>query len=268
MIKTVIMDWAGTMVDYGSFAPVEAFRQLFLDHGIEVSADVIRKPMGRMKIDHLRDICQDESVSKAWYSIYDRLPNEQDIQTMYEAFEPKLFSLLEQFAVPVPGAVELADRLHEQGITIGTTTGYTRAMLDVIVPEAAKYGYKPDSVCAPDEAAAGRPHPWMIYRNAEQLGTYPMSSIVKCGDTEADMEEGRNAGVWTVGVVFGGNILGLTEQETSVLNEQDKERMFNEVAERLKKAGAHYVISEIGKLDEIIEQINIHTEAGEVQWQN
>ncbi|MFS0868660.1 phosphonoacetaldehyde hydrolase [Paenibacillus xylanilyticus] len=264
MIRTVILDWAGTMVDYGSFAPVEAFRRLFEEQGITVSADVIRKPMGRMKLDHLRDICEDPGVSAAWQKRYGSLPDVRDVLNMYEAFEPMLFSLLDQFAVPVPGAIALTERLRTKGITIGTTTGYTRAMLDVIVPEAAKHGYKPDSVIAPDETAAGRPYPWMIFRNAEQLGTELMKDIVKCGDTEADMREGRNAGVWAVGVVFGGNELGLTEQETRDLSADDKEKLFNEVAERLRKAGAHYIISEIGELDRVVDEINDRLAKGEL----
>lgn len=263
MIKTVILDWAGTMVDYGSFAPVEAFRRLFEERGIEASRRAIRKPMGRMKKDHLRDICADPDVSAAWQEKYGRLPNEADIDEMYEAFEPTLFSILHQFAAPVPGGLELAARLRNQGISIGTTTGYTRHMMDIIAPEAAKLGYAPDSIVTPDEAAGGRPYPWMVFRNAERLGAYPMSSIVKCGDTEADMREGRNAGAWSVGVVFGGNEIGLTRSETEALSPAEKDRLFAEVSDRLKEAGAHYIVREIGELDSVIEVINERMQRGE-----
>ena len=61
-IGAVILDWAGTMVDYGSFAPVEAFRRMFAQRGVEVSFEAVRRPMGRMKLDHLRDICADKEV--------------------------------------------------------------------------------------------------------------------------------------------------------------------------------------------------------------
>ncbi|CAM4336794.1 phosphonoacetaldehyde hydrolase [Paenibacillus alkaliterrae] len=263
MIKTVILDWAGTVVDYGSFAPVEAFRRLFEERGIEASSKAIRKPMGRMKKDHLRDICSDPDVSAAWQAKYGSAPSECDIDDMYEAFEPMLFSILHQFAAPVPGALKLIASLRGQGITIGTTTGYTRPMMDIIAPEAAKHGYSPDSTVTPDEAAEGRPHPWMIFRNAERLGTYPMSAIVKCGDTEADMREGRNAGVWSVGVIFGGNEIGLTQAETAALTPAEKERLFVEVSERLMQAGAHYIIREIGELDGIISHINERMKEGE-----
>ncbi|MDQ6420658.1 phosphonoacetaldehyde hydrolase [Paenibacillus sp. LHD-117] len=263
MIKAVIMDWAGTMVDYGSFAPVEAFRRLFRERGIEASHRAIRKPMGRMKKDHLRDICAEPDVAAAWLERYGQAPTESDIDEMYEAFEPMLMSIVHEFAEPVPGAVELADRLRGQGIKIGTTTGYTRPMLDLILPEAAKLGYTPDSTVTPDEAAAGRPEPWMVYRNAEKLGLFPMESYVKVGDTEADMQEGRNAGVWTVGVVFGGNEVGLSLAEYEMLSEGEKEKTYVEISERLTKAGAHFIIREIGELDRIIAHINNRMEAGE-----
>ncbi|MFD1955247.1 phosphonoacetaldehyde hydrolase [Paenibacillus thailandensis] len=263
MIKAVILDWAGTMVDYGSFAPVEAFKRLFADRGIDASNEAIRRPMGRMKKDHLRDICADASVSAQWAGRYGGLPTESDIEEMYEAFEPKLFSILGQFAVPVPGAVELAANLKRQGIRIGSTTGYTRPMMDVLAPIAAKHGYEPDYTVTPDEAAQGRPHPWMIYRNAEALGVYPMSGIVKCGDTEADMREGRNAGVWSVGVVFGGNELGLSKEETDALTQEEKDRLYKAVSERLRDAGAHLIIREIGELAQAIGLINEKLARGE-----
>ncbi|MFX3634264.1 MAG: phosphonoacetaldehyde hydrolase [Candidatus Pristimantibacillus sp.] len=263
MIKAVIFDWAGTMVDYGSFAPVEAFRRVFAERGIEASSEAIRKPMGRMKKDHLRDICSDPDVVKAWKGKYGRAIEENDIDEMYEAFEPMLFSILHLFSMPVPGAVELADQLRALRIKLGTTTGYTRAMLDVILPEAAKLGYSPDCTVTPDEVKEGRPHPWMIYRCAELLGLTPSDGFVKCGDTEADMREGRNAGVWTVGVVFGGNELGLTLEETLQLSESDKERLYEEVATKLTNAGAHYIIREISELEGIITPINERIQLGE-----
>lgn len=45
-IEAVIFDWAGTVVDYGCFAPVEAFRQAFEEAGIHPAVEEIRKPMG------------------------------------------------------------------------------------------------------------------------------------------------------------------------------------------------------------------------------
>lgn len=35
MFKAVIFDWAGTTVDYGCFAPVQAFMEVFKHFGVE-----------------------------------------------------------------------------------------------------------------------------------------------------------------------------------------------------------------------------------------
>jgi phosphonoacetaldehyde hydrolase len=36
-LKAVILDWAGTTIDFGSFAPVAVFLHLFERHGISIS---------------------------------------------------------------------------------------------------------------------------------------------------------------------------------------------------------------------------------------
>ena len=51
MIKTVIFDWAGTTVDFGCMAPVHAFRNAFLEKGIQLTDKEIREPMGKLKWD-------------------------------------------------------------------------------------------------------------------------------------------------------------------------------------------------------------------------
>ena len=47
--KLLILDWAGTAVDYGCFAPVNAFDQAFRAFGVEATMEEIRRPMGMLK---------------------------------------------------------------------------------------------------------------------------------------------------------------------------------------------------------------------------
>ncbi|GIP23885.1 phosphonoacetaldehyde hydrolase [Paenibacillus sp. J22TS3] len=256
MIKAVMLDWAGTMVDYGCFAPLHVFVEVFAQAGIEVTAEEARKPMGLLKRDHIAAMCQMERISALWEIKYGRTPNEQDIDKLYAEFEPLLFSTLEQYAQPVPGAVELTDRLRERGIQIGSTTGYTRAMMDIVSREAAAAGYKPDYLVTPSEVPQGRPYPWMIYRNAEALNVYPMYEIIKAGDTVSDMQEGVNAGCWTIGVILGSNELGMTEQEVRACDPRELQARKAAAADRLLEAGAHYIIEQIGDLDGIVDEIN------------
>ncbi|MCM3630156.1 phosphonoacetaldehyde hydrolase [Paenibacillus glycanilyticus] len=263
MIRAVMLDWAGTMVDFGCFAPLNVFVEVFGRKGVQVTVEEAREPMGMLKRDHIAAMCQMERIAEIWVGLYGRKPNEADIDELYADFEPLLFSTLKDYATPVPGAVELANRLRGQGIAIGSTTGYTRAMMDIVCKGAKEQGYEPDTLVTPNEAAAGRPYPWMIYRNAEMLGVYPMHHIVKAGDTVSDMLEGVNAGCWTVGVIVGSSELGMTEAEVAACGESELAARKEAVAARLQAAGAHYVIDRIGQLDDVISHINARLGRGE-----
>lgn len=104
--------------------------------------------------------------------------------------------------------------LREQGIRIGSTTGYTHAMMDIVSVEASKKGYEPDALVTPEDVGdKGRPAPYMIFRNMQLLGIEDVRQVIKVGDTASDMKEGKNAGVFTIGVLEGSSALGLSEEE-------------------------------------------------------
>lgn len=263
MIKAVIFDWAGTTVDYGCFAPLEVFMQVFKNRGIELTVEEAREPMGMLKRDHIQALCRMERVEALWKEKYGRTPNESDVDELYADFEPMLMETLHEYATPVPGAVELAGRLREAGIKIGSTTGYTKEMMDVVTAAAKKQGYAPDVLVTPSDVPAGRPYPWMCYQNAILLDVYPMTHLVKVGDTTSDMKEGRNAGMWTVGVIKGSSELGLSQEEVLSMPQELLEAKVAQTAERLLAAGAHYVIDEIGCLDDVLKKINEQLAIGE-----
>src|SRR5215469_2080572 len=96
-------------------------------------------------------------------------------------------------------------------------------MLDVLVAASMKLGYAADCNLCPDDVSFGRPHPYMIFENAVRLQVYPLATVVKIGDTTSDIEEGLNAGTWTIGVAMTGNMMGLSREEFSVLSKSDQE---------------------------------------------
>lgn len=53
MIRLAVFDWAGTLVDHGSRAPVLAFVETFARAGVEASEAEARVPMGLEKRAHL-----------------------------------------------------------------------------------------------------------------------------------------------------------------------------------------------------------------------
>ncbi len=216
-----------------------------------------------MKRDHLRTILARPSVAEAWESTHGAPASEADIENLFNHFVPMQLSVLREYAEPIPGLLEVVAELRSQGIKIGSTTGYIRTMMDVLVPEARKNGYEPDCIVCPDEVPAGRPNPWMCYQNAIQLGIYPMWSMVKVGDTLPDIEEGRNAGMWTVGLSLTGNLLGLSEEDVDALSLHEKEEACQKAGAQLYRAGAHFVIDGIWDLPNVLEEIGVRLEEGE-----
>ena len=96
----------------------------------------------------------------------------------------------------------------------------------------------------------------MIYKNMTELAVPSVDCVVKVGDTIADIKEGVNAKVWTVGVVLGSNELGLTQDEVNALAATELELRKQDVRNRMLAAGAHYTVDSIEELPAVIDNIN------------
>ncbi|GGI44415.1 hypothetical protein GCM10008018_06990 [Paenibacillus marchantiophytorum] len=256
MIQAVIFDWAGTMVDYGCFAPLNVFMEVFRRKEIAITIEEARAPMGLLKRDHIREILRMERVAGLWLARYGQLPQEMDIDELYADFEPMMLAVVHEYAEPISGSLALVDRLRQAGIRIGSTTGYTAEMMAIVTVEAKKRGYAPDHVVTPNDVPAGRPYPWMMYENAAALNVYPTYNMIKVGDTVSDIQEGVNARAWTVGVIQGGSELGMSEEEVAACDPQQLLMRMAAVAETFRAHGAHYVIDTIGELDTLLPLIN------------
>jgi len=128
-------------------------------------------------------------------------------------------------------------------------------MMNILAPESARRGYQPDCIVCPDEVPAGRPYPWMCYQNAIQMGVFPMAAMVKVGDTLIDIEEGLNAGMWTVGLSMTGNLVGLNEAEVEALSYGEKNEIRKRAETQLYQAGANDVIDGIWDLPVALDKI-------------
>lgn len=262
-LRAVILDWAGTTVDHGSLAPVLALQALFHQHGLALSMEDARRDMGLLKRDHIRAILALPNMRQEWQRITGHAPTEADVSSLFQEFGPLQIQTIARHSELLDGVAETIQRWQSRGLRIGTTTGYTRAMLAPILPVAAQHGYRPScSVCA-DEVPAGRPAPWMLMRNQESLDVYPPSACVKIGDTLLDIEEGQNAGMWTIGITRTGNMIGLDAAEWASLPALEKDRRLAHASEAMLRAGADFVAEDIPACDRILAQIEDRLTSGE-----
>lgn len=209
-IRAVLLDWAGTTIDHGSLAPTSVFIEIFRARGVEITTAEARGPMGTAKRDHIATVLRLPRITAAWTEHTGEPPSDADVEELYQQFLPLQQAILAAHAELIPGVLELVETCRQLGIRIGSTTGYTRALMDVVEPLAARAGYSPEVVICSDEVAAGRPAPWSNFRAAERLGVYPMADILVVDDTIAGIEAGRNAGMRTIAVTRTGNALGLS----------------------------------------------------------
>ena len=257
LIRGVIFDWAGTTIDFGCFAPLNVFVEIFKKKGIDITVDEAREPMGMSKKDHVRAILSIPRVSKLWEQKKGRSYLEIDVDDLYEDFEPLLMETLHRYTDIIEGVIPVCEELRKRNIKIGSTTGYTKEMMKVIVSCSAKKGYKPDCiVTAEDVAGEGRPSPSMIFKNMQKLEIYPPKSIVKAGDTISDIKEGINAGVWSVGVIKGSSEMGLKKQEFESLTPREREESMKKVRKAFMDAGADFVINDMSEMPNLIDKIN------------
>lgn len=169
-LQAVILDWAGTAVDFGSLAPVAALQRVFDAAGVPVAAAEVREHMGTLKKDQIRSICAGQRVRSAWAERYGQQPSEDGVERLFADFLPEQSNILAEFSAPIPGVPVTMAAWRAAGLRIGSTTGYTRALLEIVIRAAAAQGYLPDASVTPDEVGGGRPRPFMCYRNAILLG--------------------------------------------------------------------------------------------------
>ncbi len=254
-IECVIFDWAGTTVDYGCFAPVAAFTEAFKKMGLEVTAEEARGPMGMNKIDHIRELFKLEGVTAQFKTTFSRDWTEEDVVEMNKNFESFLFASLSNYTSPINGIIEVVAELRAKGLKIGSTSGYTAKMMEVVSAGAEAKGYKPDCYVTADGLPAGRPLPYMIYQNMINLAVSSPKSIVKVGDTVADIKEGVTAGTYSVGVILGSSEMAISEEEAAALTPEALNERVEVVRQRFMAAGADYTILTMAELPALISEI-------------
>lgn len=256
-IEGIIFDWAGTTVDFGCMAPVKAFMDSFAACGIAVTEEETRKPMGMLKRDHIKTMLSMDRIHDAWKKHYGTDWTMDDVEKIYSHFEPELMATLTDYSKVKPGVIETMAALRRAELKIGSTTGYTDTMMSVVVKAAAGQGYVPDAWFSPDSTnGVGRPYPYMVFKNMMALSLRDVAHVIKVGDTVSDIKEGKAAGVWSVGVIDGSSVMGLTESEFAALSDAEKEAKRDIVRNVFLQAGADFVITDMTELMAVVETLN------------
>lgn len=254
-VKAVVLDWAGTMIDFGCMAPVHALIDVFAEEGMALTAEEARRDMGKAKLDHLRALLANPAVAERWRALQGASASEADIDRLYHKLVPAMAHAARKTSILIPGAAKTAADLTALGVRIGSGTGYTREMMAEILPHAAAQGYDPEIVVCAGETPSGRPAPLMTWKALIALDAWPARACIKVDDAPVGIEEGRLAGCWTIGLSASGNGVGLDLESFSALTPEDRRERIAQSENTLKAAGADFVIEDISHLLPVVHEI-------------
>lgn len=262
-VQALVLDWAGTVVDFGSFAPTQIFVEAFAEFGVAVSLEEARGPMGMGKWDHIRTLCNQPQIAERYRAVFDRLPTDDDVTALYERFMPLQIEKIALHSALIPGALETINALRDQGIKIGSCSGYPAIVMEKVVELARQNGYVADHVVATDDVPNGRPFPAQALANVIALGISDVATCVKVDDTWPGILEGRSAGMWTVALTCSGNALGLTYDQFKALPVEDLAAERTRIGKMFEGARPHYMIDTIVDLPSVVNDINSRLARGE-----
>ena len=254
-IEAVILDWAGTTMDYGCMAPVVAFMKAFELEGVPISEAEARVPMGAHKRVHIQKITELPEVRVRWQHVHGRFADDRDVQRMFDNFVPVQLGCLGEYSALIDGTLELVTELRRRGIKIGSTTGYTTEMMRINLADAKAQGYEPDATVCANDVPAGRPFPYMCFENAVSLGVSDVRACVKIDDTLPGVTEGRTAGMWTIGLATSGNEVGLPRNVWEELDADEREELRRGAHHRMHEVGADFVVDTIADVLPCIDAI-------------
>jgi phosphonoacetaldehyde hydrolase len=263
MIKAVIFDWAGTTVDYGSRAPMAAFVELFRRHQVKISVEEARIPMGLNKWSHIDALLKMPQIQEQWFNLLGRHHTNEDVDRLIDEFIPLNKKSIVDCAALIPGLTDLICILQQQYIGIGSTTGYTRELMEILLPLASNQGYSPEITVCAGETNHGRPLPDMMIKCADFFGISEPQSIIKVDDTSPGIEEGKNFGCWTVGVALSGNALGLSKEELQACTSAEQDTLAQQARVEMSSMKPDYVIDTVADLMQVINIINLRINRGE-----
>lgn len=261
-IAAVLFDWAGTMVDFGSRAPVAAMQRVFAAAGVSVSDAVVRRYMGQAKREHVEAMLAEEDVAARWRQAHGSEWTSADVDRLMDELEPAMAAEAVATAALIPRALDTLAALRARGIRVGSTTGYTRTMMAGIVPRAAEQGYAPEVIVCAGETAAGRPAPLMLWKALVEMGVWPACRAVAIDDANVGIEAGRHAGCWTVGVAASGNGMGLSLADYAALSGDERMARLRGVAEGFAAAGADVVVPSVADLSQALDIIEARIATG------
>lgn len=218
-IKLLVFDLAGTTVDdsvEGVPLVAVAMRETFEKHGYDIDVEIVNKYRGMEKREAIQCILNDLHKQS------NTTPT-NDVEVIFKDFKYFLNKHLSSIKNEIPGTTDVFRKLKSAGMKIAVGSGFPHSVVEAIV-STLNWTELVDYLSSAEKAGHGRPHPAMIHSAMKFFGISDPRSVVKVGDTKIDVQEGKNAGCWTVSVLTG-------TQTRKFIKESNPDFIINSIAD-------------------------------------
>jgi len=268
----IFIEIEGCLLDHGNMVTVNAIRSLFQERGIEITdIEAASHLSGHLvgtdvtcKKTHLRHVLM-KTCAEKWKVAKGSAPTEWDLESLFKDFSRIIIDEVKTVK-PISGAQDAIKSIKDQGMKVAITANFTGDASDAWLRHTNFHGFEVDGCmsCAdvPNPNRAGTfscvlPDPWRCMALAANLGIFPMSTIIRVSTTKNGIEEGLNAGMWTVAL----STTGLVEPFNHA-GEKEPART-RRVQEGFYRLGCHYVIDGVWDLPRTIDKISARMSQGE-----
>lgn len=256
-LHAVVFDWAGTLVDHGCRGPVQVFVESFAALGVAVTEEEARGPMGMGKFDHVLAMLALPRVREVWTAVHHAPPDHAAAKAVYARVESGMLDAILHYSSPIAGVRQSIEVMRAAGLRIGSCTGYPRPVAERMAAKAALEGLVPDCLLSATDVSHARPAPDMCLAILRGFGIDDPRRAVKIGDTANDVLEGKNAGMWTIGITLTGSLTGLSEEAVAALSPHQRETAAARAKNELTEAGADFLAPDIPACLPLLARIDV-----------
>lgn len=256
-VKACIFDLGGTIVDSYSITPLKSLIETFKRHNININNDLIFKDMGIDKRIHIENILDDTNIYQKWFKQYKRNPEYDDVLKLHQIFKNIQVKKSHKIDI-IPETYSIFEYLKKNDIKIGCTTGFDKNNADIIGNVLNTNICKLDNIVSSTCVKKSRPHPNMIHKNMRDLEVTNPKTMIKIDDTNVGIKEGKNAGLWTVGVARWSTYMNVLPENYNNMNDVVIRERLEKSKEKLKQSKPDFIIETLDELPNIIETINIY----------
>lgn len=254
IIKAVIFDLSGTLVDFGSLATVDTMKSIFKSRGIIITNEIIKKDMGIKKNNHIKKILKNPIINTKWIKKYKKPISSSEFSILCSEFDNELKSNVKKKLNLIPNVIKIIKILKKNRIKTGISTGYPKKITQIILNYLKKKNIRFNSCVSDDEVKNSRPNPDMCIKNLKNLKIKNSKHCIKIDDSISGILEGKNAKMLTVGLISTGIQVGLSKISYKKKSEKNKKAMNKLIKYNFKKIGTNYVVENHFEFEKLLKK--------------